>query len=114
MKKLPSVATALAIGLLASLTATAEGFMPWTSAIDKADLNGDGMLTMFEVERFKPVTEFPGFQPFMADHFKDLDANQDGMVDRAELERAKELFGMTDAQMSEAFFKTQGFMPRNP
>lgn len=114
MKNLSSIAAGLAVGLLLTLPAAAEGFMPWTSAVAKADLNGDGMLTMFEVERFKPVTEFPGFQPFMADHFQDLDANHDGMVDQAELERAKDLFGMTDAQMSEAFFKRQGFMPRNP
>ena len=60
---------------------SAEGFMPWTKVADMADLNDDGMLTMFEVERFKPVAKFPGFQPWMADHFADLDTNNDGMVD---------------------------------
>ena len=69
---------------------SAEGFMPWTKVADMADLNDDGMLTMFEVERFKPVAKFPGFQPWMADHFADLDTDNDGMVDSEELASAKE------------------------
>lgn len=92
---------------------SAEGFMPWTKVADMADLNDDGMLTMFEVERFKPVAKFPGFQPWMADHFNDLDTNSDGMVDSEELAKAKEMFKMDDTAMSQAFFKRQGFMPRN-
>ena len=92
---------------------SAEGFMPWTKVADMADLNDDGMLTMFEVERFKPVAKFPGFQPWMADHFVDLDTNNDGMVDSDELANAKEMFKMDDTAISQAFFKRQGFMPRN-
>ena len=92
---------------------SAEGFMPWTKVVSMADLNDDGMLTMFEVERFKPVAKFPGFQPWMADHFVDLDTNGDGMVDNTELAKAKEMFKMDDTAMSQAFFKRQGFMPRN-
>ena len=91
----------------------AEGFMPWTKVTEMADLNDDGALTMFEVERFKPFAKFPGFQPWMADHFHDLDVNDDGMVDADELAKAKEMFGMDDTAMSQAFFKRQGFMPRN-
>ena len=87
--------------------------MPWTKVAEMADLNDDGMLTMFEVERFKPVAKFPGFQPWMADHFIDLDSNNDGMVDSKELAKAKEMFKMDDTAMSQAFFKRQGFMPRN-
>lgn len=104
--------------LLASLMFTgmtqAEGFMPWTQATEMADLNDDGMITVFEIERFKPVADFPGFQPFMADHYKQLDGNDDGMIDAAELARAKETLNMTDTEMSQAFFKRQGFMPRSP
>ncbi|MEM7469618.1 MAG: hypothetical protein AAF387_22435 [Pseudomonadota bacterium] len=94
-------------------TVSAEGFMPWTKVTEMADLNDDGMITMFEVERFKPVAKFPGFQPWMADHFNDLDANNDGMVDATELAKAKEMFDMDDTALSQAFFKRQGFMPRN-
>ena len=103
--------------LVAALTvagaASAEGFMPWAKVTSMADLNEDGMITMFEVERFKPVAQFPGFQPFMADHFIELDTNNDGMVDAAELEKAKEMLKMNDTEMSQAFMKRQGFMPRN-
>lgn len=104
----------LPLGLLLFVSNTsAEGFMPWTKVAEMADLNDDGMLTMFEVERFKPVAKFPGFQPWMADHFIDLDSNNDGMVDSKELAKAKEMFKMDDTAMSQAFFKRQGFMPRN-
>ena len=94
-------------------TVSAEGFMPWSKVTTMADLNDDGMITMFEVERFKPVAKFPGFQPFMADHFVELDTNNDGMVDAKELEKAKEMLKMNDTEMSQAFLKRQGFMPRN-
>ena len=104
--------TALALfGMVSAVSA--EGFMPWTKVTETADLNDDGMITMFEVERFKPVAKFPGFQPWMADHFQDLDANSDGMVDADELMKAKEMFKMDDTAMSQAFIKRQGFMPRN-
>ena len=91
---------------------SAEGFMPWTKVTEMAHLNDDGMLTMFEVERFKPVAKVPGFQPWMADHFNDLDMNDDGMVDAGELKQAKEMFKMDDPALSQAFFRRQGFMPR--
>ncbi len=94
-------------------SASAQGFMPWTKVAEMADLNEDGMLTMFEVERFKPVAKFPRFQPWMADHFHDLDSDDDGMVDADELAKAKEMFEMDDTQMSQEFFKRQGFMRRN-
>ena len=104
--------TVLIAGLIFAGGVSAEGFMPWNKVTAMADLNDDGMITMFEVERFKPVAKFPGFQPFMADHFIELDTNEDGMVDAAELAKAKEMFKMNDTEMSQAFLKRQGFMPR--
>lgn len=104
--------TLLFAGLLVSGIVYAEGFMPWTDVTAMADSNKDGMLTMPEVEQFKQATEFPGFQPFMTDHFKELDTNADGMVDSDELAKAKEMFQMDDTAMSQAFFKKQGFMPK--
>ena len=99
-------------GLCISGMVQAEGFMPWQKVTEMADLNDDGMLTMFEVERFKPVAKFLGFQPFMADHFTELNTNDD-MVDAGELAKAKAMFKMDDTAMSQAFLKRQGFMPRN-
>jgi len=100
--------------LLFTTFANAEGgFMPWVNVAEMADMNRDGMISVFEVERFKPASKFPGFQPWMADHFNDLDSNKDGMVDSGELMKAKEMFEMDDTAMSQAFLKRQGFMPRN-
>ena len=107
------VITTFALLGMMSVASADGGFMPWTKVTDMADLNDDGMLTMFEIERFKPVAKFPGFQPWMADHFHDLDTNDDGMVDATELAKAKEMFEMDDTALSQAFFKRQGFMPRN-
>ena len=100
--------------LLFISSAQAEvGFMPWTDVAEMADMNSDGMISVFEVESFKPASKFPGFQPWMADHFNDLDSNKDGMVDADELMKAKDMFKMDDTAMSQAFIKRQGFMPRN-
>ena len=49
----------------------------------------------------------------MADHSQDLETNDDGMVDGDELAQAKEMFKMTGTEMSQAFLKRQGFMPRS-
>ena len=48
----------------------------------------------------------------MVDHFKDFDTNGDGMVSSDELTAAKAKLGMSDEEMSKAFFERQGFMPR--
>ncbi len=93
--------------------AGAEGFMPWTDVVKMADGNADGMLTPTEVMYFKEAGEYPGFMPFMTDHFKGFDTDQDGMVSKAELDAAMQKYGMTDTQMSKAFLERQGFMPRS-
>ena len=70
----------LAMAVAAAGFANADGFMPWTDAVAKADANGDGGVSMEEAKTHKLGQDFVGFQPFMVDHFADLDANKDGMV----------------------------------
>ena len=103
------IRTNLAIALFTLTTSVGSaGFMPWTDVFKMADADADGMLTPKEVIYFKDKSKAPGFQPFMVDHFADLDVNKDGMLDMKELETAK------DDTMSKAFFEKQGFMPTHP
>jgi hypothetical protein len=103
----------LAAALSFSAASIAEGFMPWTDVMKMADKNSDGMITPSEVMYFESSAHFVGFQPFMADHFKDFDADGDGMVSMDEASAGTDKLGMSDAATSKAFFERQGFMPRN-
>ena len=96
-----------------SLSASAEGFMPWSKVMAMADADGDGKLSPHEVMFFESSEHFVGFQPFMADHFRDFDADGDGFVTEAEARAGAERLGMSDTAVSKAFFERQGFMPRN-
>lgn len=100
---------ALAAG---AATAAAQGFMPWTKVLEMADTDGDGMLSAKEVLYFDAADHYVGFQPFMSTHFREFDANGDGMVTMEESRAAVERLGMSEADMSKAFFEQQGFMPR--
>ena len=102
----------LGLGLVVGGTLNAAGFMPWTDVMKMADADDDGMLTPREVMYFEGREAHAGFQPFMVDHFKDFDTNGDGMVSSDELTAAKAKLGMSDEEMSKAFFERQGFMPR--
>ncbi|MEM7540635.1 MAG: hypothetical protein AAF384_03505 [Pseudomonadota bacterium] len=102
----------LALGVVAGASAQ-SGFMPWTDVVMMADTNDDGMMTEDEVKKFMAADHFVGFQPFMKDHFKNLDANGDGMVSMAEVKMfAKNQMQWSDPQISEMFYKGQGFMPK--
>lgn len=105
----------LAVALATVTTyAAADGFMPWTDAVAKADANGDGGVSMEEAKTHKLGEDFVGFQPFMVDHFADLDANKDGMVTVDELKSMMATKQWTDKQMVDQFYKNTGFMPTNP
>ncbi len=115
----------LAVSLGAMLGATsmvsaAGGFMPWTSMMKdiwKAyDKNGDGKLSMQEVEAMDHTLgqDFQGFMPWMKDHFADLDANHDGVVDKKELHGMMVKMKWTDKDMVNGWYKNTGFMPLNP
>ena len=93
--------------------ANAEGFKPWPEVLQMADSNGDGRVSPKEVMFFESSDHFVGFQPFMADHFQDFDADGDGFVSLNECRSGIAALGMTDDQISKAFFERQGFMPRS-
>lgn len=117
-KTLIAVSLAVAMGTMG--TALAEGgFMPWTSMMKdiwKAyDENHDGKLSMEEVEAMDHTlgADFQGFMPWMHDHFADLDANHDGVVDKNELHKMMVKMKWTDKMMVNGWFKGAGFMPAN-
>jgi hypothetical protein len=105
--------TCLFMLALVPFTASAEGFMPWSDVLAKADANGDGGVSMTEVKDHKLGEDFSGFQPWMQDHFEQCDTDKDGIVMVAEIEACKKAMGMSDPELSQAFFKQQGFMPKN-
>jgi hypothetical protein len=113
MRNIVLTACVLAFTMGSTQFAAAEGFMPWTDVMKMADSDKDGMLTPKEVMYFKSADTHSGFRPFMVDHFADFDTDGDGMVSEGEMKAAVERLGMSDADMSKAFFESQGFMPRN-
>ncbi len=94
--------------------AGAAGFMPWTDVFAKFDANADGGVSMEEAKDRKLGESFIGFQPFMVDHFKELDANGDGIVMQDELAAMKQTKAWADKQMVNQFYKNTGFMATNP
>jgi hypothetical protein len=92
--------------------AAAEGFKPWPEVLAMADANDDGMVSPHEVMFFESADHFVGFQPFMADHYQDFDADGDGNVSLDECRSGVAKLGMSDEEISKAFFEGQGFMPR--
>ena len=116
--------TFLAISLIAALgsvgtTLAAGGFMPWTDMMKdiwKAyDKNGDGKLSMKDVEEMDHALgqDFQGFMPWMKDHFSDLDANHDGVVNKKELHAMMVKMKWSDKDMVNGWYKNTGFMPLN-
>ncbi len=118
-KTLLAVSLAVAMGAMGTASA-AGGFMPWSSMMKdiwKAyDKNGDGKLSMEEVEEMDHVLgqDFQGFMPWMKDHFADLDTDHDGTVDKKELHNMMVKMKWTDKDMVNGWYKNTGFMPLNP
>ncbi|HTT07529.1 MAG TPA: EF-hand domain-containing protein [Gammaproteobacteria bacterium] len=115
------LAVSLAVAMCAMGTASAAGgFMPWSNMMKdiwKAyDKNGDGKLSMEEMEEMDHVLgqDVPGFAPWFKDHFSDLDANHDGVVDKKELHNMMVKMSWTDKDMVNGWYKNTGFMPLNP
>jgi len=109
-KQIAIVALTLFGGISA---AQAQGFMPWGDVVGMADTDNDGALTMDEVNNYEGSGEHIGFQPFMTDHFQDLDIDGDGKVSMEELEKGTSDMSISDDQMTEGFYKGFGFMPTN-
>ncbi len=114
----------LTVGLVAAIgnanvSSAAGGFMPWTGMMENIwrayDKNADGALAMAEVAEMDHLLgqDFGGFMPWMKDHFADLDANHDGVVDQTELHAMMLKMTWSDKNMVNGWYKNVGFMPLN-
>jgi hypothetical protein len=111
MRKILSI---LMLGMVTGLAHAGGGFMPWGEVMHSFDANQDGGVTLSEAGNADKSSRFIGFQPFLKDHFADLDANKDGMVDDAEVATMMKAKQWTDKAMVNQFYKNTGFMPTNP
>jgi hypothetical protein len=107
--QIAAIALALAAG--SALAGETAGFASWLDTVHKADRNSDGMLTPTEIAYYDPGAHEAGFRPFMVDHFAAWDFDGDGMVSMDEIKKGMDKAGMTDKDMSRAFFETVGFQP---
>jgi Ca2+-binding EF-hand superfamily protein len=105
------IAGMVLLGLLPVLAA-AEGEAPWAGAMTAADTDGDGRVSMQEVTDFSRSAEYHGFQPFMVDHFMDLDTDHDDMISTGELTTGIMKLGMDDDEVARGFKDGFGFMPK--
>jgi hypothetical protein len=97
----------------------ATGFMPWTTIMMNVwaayDKDHNGMLSMDEVKEMdhKLGGDIPGFEPWFADHYADLDTNHDGVVSVDELHNMMVSKGITDPEVTKTWLRGIGFMPNN-
>lgn len=110
MKKL-IVAVLLGLASWGAFAAEAEGFRGWIDTIHRADANKDGMLSAHEIMMYNPQESEVGFRPFMVDHFAAWDFDGDGNISMDEIHKGMDAAGMTDKDMSRAFFEMVGFQP---
>ncbi|MGV0005459.1 MAG: hypothetical protein ACNYPG_02330 [Candidatus Porifericomitaceae bacterium WSBS_2022_MAG_OTU9] len=96
-----------------SVFAQEGGFMPWTDVMMEADADGSGGVSMAEIKSYRLGKRFQGFQPWMSDHFAELDTNGDGEVNLTELKKGTMEMEMGDAEVSSGFYRGFGFMPAN-
>jgi len=106
-----AVSLTLALAVSAALAGETAGFASWLDTVHKADKNSDGMLTPTEIMYYDPEAHEAGFRPFMVDHFAAWDFDGDGMVSMDEISKGMTAAGMTDKDMSRAFFEMVGFQP---
>lgn len=105
------LALSLALAAGGAFAGDTAGFASWLDTVHKADKNSDGMLTPTEIMYYDPEAHEAGFRPFMVDHFAAWDFDGDGMVSMDEIHQGMEKAGMTDKDMSKAFFEMVGFQP---
>ena len=83
-KTLLALALTVATG---GVMAEGIGFMPWTTWMKDIwsayDMNKDGALSQDEVAQMQRTLgeDVVGFQPWYMDHYAELDANKDGVVE---------------------------------
>jgi Ca2+-binding EF-hand superfamily protein len=110
MKKLNAVVASVLVAATVG-AAQAENFMPWTDIMKLADSNKDQIVSPAEVMMFKFADQYPGFQPFIATHFMNFDADKDGMITFDEFHAQMGSLKMDDDAMNRAFSIGSGFMP---
>ena len=76
---------------------------PWTELVLQADENGDGGLSLEEIDRYRNHGALIGFHPFMSKHFTEFDSDGDHKVNMAEIKSGTMKMGMTDADVSQGF-----------
>jgi Ca2+-binding EF-hand superfamily protein len=108
-----SLSPAVVVLLMALNVHAMEAVTPWIEVMKQADTDADGNVSMNEVKEYAHNEEYVGFQAFMADHFIDLDANDDGMVSVEELRSGLMRLGISDDEISEGFAKGFAFMSKN-
>jgi Ca2+-binding EF-hand superfamily protein len=100
--------------LLTALTVNGmEAVTPWIEVMKQADTDADGNVSMNEVKEYAHNEQYMGFQAFMADHFIDLDVNNDSMVSVEELRSGLMRLGISDDEVSEGFANGFAFMSKN-
>lgn len=79
--------------------AIAADQIQWDAIIKLADRNHDGQLSKAEIAFFPASRQFPSFKAFVAQHFRELDADGDQRLNAAELTKSAAQLRMTDADM---------------
>ncbi len=102
-------------GMVLNISANAQGggsgFMPWTDVMMDADADGSGGVSMSEIKTYRLGSRFQGFQPWMGDHFDELDLDGDGEITMFELKKGTMGMEMEDQEVSTGFYRGFGFMP---
>lgn len=95
-----------ALGAVATLTFTAPALADdWNTILMSADTNSDGQVDMMEVMNFSDPLGSPGFKPFLAYNFKEMDTDGDGMVSSEEVKKHCSDMGLSDADILAMFRK---------
>ena len=68
-------------------------FAPWMDVMQMADTDIDSQLSTNEVMNFAKRDHYTGLQPFMADHFSNLDFNGDGFLRFEECRKEMQMAG---------------------
>lgn len=101
--------TWLACGLIVAITASAEPGVPRAvkgAGIQSLDIDGDGMITLAEVEQGAP---------HLAERFSDLDTNNDGVLSNEEISAGRPMRGVRsiDADFAAADANSDGKLSRS-
>jgi len=108
MTKLKTLRSALMAGIAIAVlagSAFAQGFMPWDEILTKAMAGKQGV-TMEMVHDFATrEKQFTGFEPFMVNHFKEIDTDNDGDITMAEMHAWMDAHKMSGKELTAAWYE---------